>query len=303
MGGKAFIEKDDEHFCEACYYTAFNPRCAHCNEIIKGPYISALGKSWHPDHFVCTECSAPFQGNQFHKHGDRPYCEKHFNLLFAEKCGKCGLNIEGQVFEALEKKYHLDCFTCTVGDHKIGEGVNFHVHEEKIYCPSHFEELFLQRCVGCSQIIKGQYVKVLDSIFHPACWKCSDCGIVINSDNCGQAGGKFYCRPCVAKRGGGAGGPAPTPSAAPVVSAPAPVKREEKAPAATVVGSTPAPVSPGTFYSYDVLKQDPLPAGVDASKKEMYLSDDVFLKMFKMDKATFSKLPDWKKKRLKQSVF
>jgi len=77
---------------------------------------------------------------------------------------------------------------------------------------------------------------------------------------------------------------------------------ETKSPA-TSVGSTPPAVSPGTFYSYDVLKADPLPAGVDPGKKEMYLSDDVFLKMFKMDKATFSKLPDWKKKRLKQSVF
>jgi len=57
------------------------------------------------------------------------------------------------------------------------------------------------------------------------------------------------------------------------------------------------------FYTYDVLK-DPksMPSDVDKDKKEMYLADDVFLKMFKMDKATFSKLPVWKKKRLKQKV-
>jgi len=45
-----------------------------------------------------------------------------------------------------------------------------------------------------------------------------------------------------------------------------------------------------------------MPSDVDKDKKEMYLADDVFLKMFKMDKATFSKLPVWKKKRLKQKV-
>jgi len=41
---------------------------------------------------------------------------------------------------------------------------------------------------------------------------------------------------------------------------------------------------------------------VDAENRELYLADDVFLKMFKMDKATFQKLPAWKKKRLKQKV-
>jgi len=40
-------------------------------------------------------------------------------------CAKCGLKIEGQVFEALDQKFHLECFVCSVGDHKIGEGVNF----------------------------------------------------------------------------------------------------------------------------------------------------------------------------------
>jgi len=64
------------------------------------------------------------------------------------------------------------------------------------------------------------------------------------------------------------------------------------------------PSMPGAkFYTYDALK-DPknLPPDIDTNKKEMYLADDVFLKMFKMDKATFSKLPVWKKKRLKQKV-
>jgi len=58
-----------------------------------------------------------------------------------------------------------------------------------------------------------------------------------------------------------------------------------------------------SFYTYDALKDSgSLPSGVDAENRELYLADDVFLKMFKMDKATFQKLPAWKKKRLKQKV-
>jgi len=65
-----------------------------------------------------------------------------------------------------------------------------------------------------------------------------------------------------------------------------------------------ANAAPGTaFYTYDALKDSKsLPSGVDAENRELYLADDVFLKMFKMDKATFQKLPAWKKKRLKQKV-
>jgi len=312
LGGKAFIEKDSAIYCEACYYSSFNPKCGHCDEVIKGQYISALGKSWHPDHFVCTECAKPFEGNQFHKHNDRPYCEKHFNELFAEACARCGQKIEGQVFEALDKKYHLDCFTCSVGDHQIGEGVNFHVHDEKIYCPQHFEELFLQRCAGCGSIVKGQYIKVLDAHYHPGCWKCADCGTVITSDNCGQSGGKFYCKPCVAKKGGASASPTPAAASAarPAAASVAAPRAEAKAsPAAAPAGG-----DIGMFLTLAAIKDalnevkkspsDPrkIPAGFDGEKAELSLSEGDFQGYFKMDKATYTALPAWKRKRLREKV-
>jgi hypothetical protein len=125
-----------------------------------------------------------------------PYCEKHYNQLFAQNCAKCSKPINGQVFEALDQKFHLDCFVCEVGPHKIGEAASFHVYQEKVYCPQHFEELFLQRCAECGKVIQGQYVKILDSHFHPECWKCHGCSKNINSGDCAQQGGKFYCKTC-----------------------------------------------------------------------------------------------------------
>ncbi len=70
---------------------------------------------------------------------------------------------------------------CEVGPHKIGESASFHVYENKVYCPSHFEELFLQKCAECGKMIQGQYVKVLDQHFHTECWKCSTCKASITS--------------------------------------------------------------------------------------------------------------------------
>lgn len=316
LGGKPFIEKDDKFFCEDDYYAAFNPRCGHCGEVIKGQYISALDQSWHPDHFVCSECSSPFTGNQFRKHGNKPYCEEHFRQLFAENCAKCGKVIEGQVFEALEKKFHLDCFVCEQGEHTIGEGINFHVHNGKVYCPDHFEELFMQKCSGCHKIIKGQYLKVIDNHYHPECWKCEECGIVISAENCGQYQMQFYCKPCsaVVRTRGPSNKTAQQQVVAAARASSATVQKSEPKPAAKAAtpaaapaASTPAVATaklsgaPSTFLSYSALKDNLFDKSqVDASQKEMYLSDEDFVNMFKMTKAQFSALPQWKKKQKKQ---
>jgi len=149
---------------------------------------------------------------------------------------------------------------------------------------------------------------VLDSHYHPGCWKCADCGVVISSENCGQSGGKFYCRNCVTKKGG-VGGAVGGTSSSTSKSTPQ-ISKDNKTSSGgrqNTSGSVAPPTAnagPGTaFYTYDALKDSKsLPSGVDSENRELYLADDVFLKMFKMDKATFQKLPAWKKKRLKQKV-
>ena len=85
---------------------------------------------------------------------------------------------------------------CEEGPHPIGEGVNFHVHEHKVYCPEHFDELFLHRCSGCNLGIKGRYLQVLEDYYHPGCWTCTGCKQEISADNSQQCNGHFYCKPC-----------------------------------------------------------------------------------------------------------
>jgi len=282
-----------------------------------------LDQSWHPHHFVCSECSSPFTGNQFRKHDNKPYCEDHFRQLFAETCAKCSKMIEGQVFEALEKKYHLECFVCEEGNHPIGEGVNFHVHNGRVYCPDHFEQSFMQKCSGCGKIIKGQYLKVIENHYHPECWKCAECGIVISADNCGQYNMQFYCKPCtqiVRTRGPSAKAEQQSIVAAAKASSGAvksvvkpaeskPVARVQAKPAAAPAAA-PAAVAqdgpkmtgmPTVFFSYAQLKDGTYDKGVvDPSQKEFYLPDDEFQSMFKVSKDQFAGMPLWKRKQKKQ---
>lgn len=57
-------------------------------------------------------------------------------------------------------------------------------------------------------------------------------------------------------------------------------------------------------YPLNMLKNEPenLPAGVDVARKEMHLTYDNFIAIFKMEPNEFEKLPAWKRQRLKQSA-
>ena len=46
----------------------------------------------------------------------------------------------------------------------------------------------------------------------------------------------------------------------------------------------------------------PFPEGVDAAKRESYLSDEEFESVLKMTRAAFEKLATWKKNKVKRST-
>ena len=55
-------------------------------------------------------------------------------------------------------------------------------------------------------------------------------------------------------------------------------------------------------YPYEILTKLPYPAGVDTAKREEYLGEGDFLKVFGMKKEDFVKLPSWKKNELKKKT-
>lgn len=62
----------------------------------------------------------------------------------------------------------------------------FHVHEDRVFCDAHFEELFLKECATCRKVIRDRVVedpRVLDRYMHPLCWTCMDCGCLLSPDS------------------------------------------------------------------------------------------------------------------------
>lgn len=57
-------------------------------------------------------------------------------------------------------------------------------------------------------------------------------------------------------------------------------------------------------YPLKILKGEPenLPNEVDVSRKEMHLTFDDFMAVFKIEPAEFEKLPAWRRQRLKQTA-
>jgi paxillin len=339
LAGQPFVHKDGVAYCEDDFYRRFNPPCGACNHPIKGRYVSALGQAWHPDHFVCVECNAPFASETFKKYENRPFCHACFEKCFGTRCSKCGHQINGRVFEAMDKKFHLDCFTCEVDGHAIGAEAQFHVYDGKVYCGQHFEELFLETCSACHEIISEEYVKVFKNIYHPECWKCETCGTTLSRDTCEMYKTKFYCPPChkqavtttVMHSATNASSPSTRARArhqrsASEISASSSRRQRSASPASSHgTGSAhPAPTAPTgkapsrprglsrskpeqkrrqRFYSYTMLKNNVnLPDFINLSRKEQYLPPSVFQKLFKMNREEFNALKPWKKKRLKLAV-
>lgn len=59
-----YFPKNDKPFCEACTKNSAE-KCGGCGEGVVGGFITALGKSWHPDCFVCSMCKGALAGGFF----------------------------------------------------------------------------------------------------------------------------------------------------------------------------------------------------------------------------------------------
>lgn len=100
--------------------------------------LKAMGKTFHPECFVCAYCGKIFANSPFYLEDGLPYCEEDWNELFTTKCVSCGFPIEAgdRWVEALNNNYHSQCFNCTLCKNNL-EGKGFFVKAGKPFCKSH----------------------------------------------------------------------------------------------------------------------------------------------------------------------
>jgi len=117
IGHKNFFERSGKAYCENDYHDLFSPRCSYCNGPIKERCVTAMGKHFHPEHFVCAECGKPFGEDGFHEKDGHALCKEDFFRLYAPKCKGCQKAITSKFITALDTHWHPECFVCDADEH------------------------------------------------------------------------------------------------------------------------------------------------------------------------------------------
>ncbi|KAF2825823.1 hypothetical protein CC86DRAFT_370706 [Ophiobolus disseminans] len=112
------------------------------------------------------------------------------------KCRGCSEPIVGKSVKdssgRLTGRYHKQCFTCRTCNDSFPTA-EFYVFNNSPYCERHYHELNGSICASCNRGIEGQYLET-DSRrkFHPRCFTCTTCRVVLRDDYY-EVGGQKYC--------------------------------------------------------------------------------------------------------------
>jgi len=111
LGGDSY-DFEGELYCKPHYEALILKKCGKCGKPVKGLGITALGKIWHNDHFLCTVCERPFGDKEFYAKDGLAYCVVHYIERYGNVCEGCSKPIQkdGQQFNG--KFYHPQCFKC-----------------------------------------------------------------------------------------------------------------------------------------------------------------------------------------------
>jgi hypothetical protein len=106
--------------------------------------------------------------------GQYPLCETDYFRRLDLLCHQCGGALRGSYITALDRKYHIDHFTCSVCPTVFGAQDSYYEHDGHVYCHYHYSTQFAQRCYGCHTAILKQFVEIFrkgqDQHWHPECY-------------------------------------------------------------------------------------------------------------------------------------
>lgn len=80
--GGSFFELEGRPYCELHFHQRQGTVCQGCGRPVTGRCITAAGRRYHPEHFVCAYCLGRLHKGTFHEHGDKMYCQPCYDKLF-----------------------------------------------------------------------------------------------------------------------------------------------------------------------------------------------------------------------------
>jgi len=219
--GEKFFVKNDRVCCSVCYKDSkevcaackdkilddhiscdnlvFHPKCMKCQtcgELIRGKYLTYKDLPICEEDFrrvghVCSVCDELILDSVYTIEGVE-LCEKDYQeLLSSWPCSTCGEKISSEGHNALmvgDVRFHRECLVCIVCGRSM-EGLTVTLDKEnKVYCTEDYNQKFGIVCSTCKKPImpkKGQVkaprIRALGKDFHISCFKCEDCGLILDT--------------------------------------------------------------------------------------------------------------------------
>ncbi|KAM6931037.1 PDZ and LIM domain protein 5a [Xenentodon cancila] len=171
------------------------PMCANCNMVIRGPFLVAMGKSWHKEEFNCAHCRSSLADIGFVEEKGSVYCEHCYEDFLAPTCSRCQDKILGEVINALKQTWHAYCFLCAACQQPIRNNT-FHLEDGEPYCEQDFYSLFGTGCHGCEFPIEAgdKFLEALGYTWHDTCFVCAVCCISLEGQTFFSKKDKPLCK-------------------------------------------------------------------------------------------------------------
>ncbi|KAL7824229.1 hypothetical protein V8C26DRAFT_385349 [Trichoderma gracile] len=151
--------------------------CKKCGLQLTGQFVRALDGTFHLDCFKCRDCGEIVASKFFpaeDEGGQYPLCETDYFRRLGLLCHQCGGALRGSYIIALDHKYHVDHFTCSLCATVFGAQDSYYEHDGHVYCHYHYSTQFAQRCNGCQTAILKQFVEIFrngqNQHWHPECY-------------------------------------------------------------------------------------------------------------------------------------
>ncbi|KAK5646131.1 hypothetical protein RI129_004595 [Pyrocoelia pectoralis] len=172
--------------------------CCVCrSEKERGPFITALGKIWCPDHFICAtpSCRRPLHDLGFVEEHGQLYCEYCFEQYLAPPCSKCNTKIKGDCLKAIGRNFHPECFNCVYCGKLFGNSP-FFLEDAQPYCETDWNELFTTKCFACGFPVEAgdRWVEALSNNYHSQCFNCTMCKKNLEGQSFFAKGGRPFCK-------------------------------------------------------------------------------------------------------------
>jgi len=216
INGK-FFERNGKPYCQKCFMKQ-QDECCICKQKIKGDAIELAKKHYHPECCKCQICGETVRGRYYvhagkpicemdyksradkcsvcneiivgayYNIGDKILCEEHYKAN-AEQCPRCHNDVSGtEIVRITGACFHPACFTCVECDKKLVHESFISDDKFNIYCEDDYNRKKACKCSYCKKPIVPRpgektvpRLRALGKDFHPNCFKCEDCGLLLDS--------------------------------------------------------------------------------------------------------------------------